>query len=378
MDFNFTQEQQILRKTARDFLESNCPSAFVLEMEEDERGYTEALWRGMAELGWMALTIPEEYEGVGGDFLDLVIMLEEMGRACLPGPFFSTVVLGCQSIMEAGNESQLREFLPKIAAGDITLTLAHTEPDTTKYDPQLIRANASLHDNEFIIEGTKLFVPDAHVADHIICATRTAGDPKSKDGITLLVVDRKSPGIDCTPLKTIAGDKQYEVVLDKVHVPEKDMLGGLNNGGRHLEDILQKAAVGKCAEMVGGAQKVLEMASNYAKERQQFGKPIGSFQAVQHHCANMLMDVEGSRFITYKAAWMLSKGIPCTKEAAAAKAWVGEACRRVSALGHQVQGGTAYIIEHDMPLYSRRAKAAEVSFGDAGFYRNIMAQEIGL
>lgn len=378
MDFDFTEEQKILSKTARDFLESNCPSSFVLEMEEDEKGYTEALWRGMAELGWMALIIPEEYEGVGGDFLDLVVMLEEMGRACLPGPFFSTVVLGSQSIMVAGNKSQRREFLPKIATGDMTLTLAMTEPDTTKYDPYLIKTNASPHENGFFIEGTKLFVPDAQVADWIICAARTAGEQNSKEGITLFVVDRKSPGIECTPLKTIAGDKQSEVLFQKVHVPEKDMLGELNNGGRHLENILQKAAIGKCAEMVGGAQKVLEMATNYAKEREQFGKPIGCFQAVQHHCANMLIDVEASRFITYKAAWMLSRGIPCTKEVAAAKAWVGEACRRVSALGHQVQGGTAYIIEHDMPLYSRRAKAAEVSFGDASFYRSIMAQEIGL
>jgi alkylation response protein AidB-like acyl-CoA dehydrogenase len=337
-------------------------------MEEDEKGYTEELWRGMAELGWMALIIPEEYEGVGGDFLDLVVMLEEMGRACLPGPFFSTVVLGSQSIMEAGNESQRRELLPKIATGDMTLTLAIAEPDTTKYDPYLIKTNALPHDNDFVIEGTKLFVPDAHVADWIICAARTAGEQNLKEGITLFVVDRKTPGIECAPLKTIAGDKQSEVLFQKVHAPEQHILGGLNNGGKHLENILQKAAVGKCAEMVGGAQKVLEMAANYAKER----------EAVQHHCANMLIDVEGSRFITYKAAWMLSKGIPCTKEVAAAKAWVGEACRRVSALGHQVQGGTAYIIEHDMPLYSRRAKAAEVSFGDASFYRSIMAQQIGL
>ena len=378
MDFDSTEEQKILRKTARDFLESHCPSSFVLEMEEDEKGYTEELWRGMAELGWMALIIPEEYEGVGGEFLDLAVMLEEMGRACLPGPFFSTVVLGSQSIMEAGNESQRRELLPKIATGDMTLTLAIAEPDTTKYDPYLIKTNALPHNNDFVIEGTKLFVPDAHVADWIICAARTAGEQNSKEGITLFVLDRKSPGIECTPLKTIAGDKQSEVLFQKVHAPEKDILGGLNNGGNHLENILQKAAIGKCAEMVGGAQKVLEMASRYAKEREQFGKPIGSFQAVQHHCANMLIDVEGSRFITYKAAWMLSKGIACTKEVAVAKAWVGEACRRVSALGHQVQGGTAYIIEHDMPLFSRRAKAAEVSFGDASFYRSIMAQEIGL
>ena len=378
MDFHLTEEQNILRKTARDFLGDNCPSAFVLEMEKDEKGYSEALWRGMAELGWMALIIPEEYEGVGGDFLDLVIMLEEMGRACLPGPFFSTVVLGAQGIMEAGNPEQRREILPGIAAGSMILTLALTEPDATKYDPYLIKVSASQQGKDFVIEGTKLFVPDAHVADYIICAARTSGTTRSQEGITLFLVDAKSTGVQCTPLKTIAGDKQCEVVFNTVPVPEENILGDLNTGAKYLARMLQKGAVGKCAEMLGGAQKVLEMASSYAKEREQFGKPIGSFQAVQHHCANMLMDVEASRFITYKTAWMLSNGIPCVKEVAAAKAWVSEAYRRVSALGHQVLGATAYIIEHDMPLYSRRAKAAEVSFGDASFFRNMMAQELGL
>ena len=378
MDFNLTEEQKILRKTARDFLEAKCPSAFVLEMEKDEKGYTEGLWRGMAELGWMALIIPEEYEGVGGDFLDLVVMLEEMGRACLPGPFFSTVLLGSQSIMEAGNESQRRDFLPGIAAGGILFTLALMEPVTTKYDPYLIEVRASPQGKDFVIEGTKLFVPDAHVADYIICAARTSGESGSQKGITLFLVEKKAPGMSYTPLKTMAGDKQYEVHFNKVLVPPGNILGKVNEGGKYLEKVLQRGAVGKCAEMLGGAQKVLEMASSYAKEREQFGKPIGSFQAVQHHCANMLMDVEASRFITYKAGWMLSRGIPCAKEVAAAKAWVSEASRRVSALGHQVLGATAYIVEHDMPLYSRRAKAAEVSFGDAAFFRNMMAREIGL
>ena len=378
MDFNFTEEQNILRKTARDFLEKHCPSGFVLEMEKDERGYTEELWRGMADLGWMALIIPEEYDGVGGNFMDLVVMLEEMGRACLPGPFFSTVVLGAHGIMEAGNRSQMQAFLPGIAAGDLVLTLAHTEPDAAKYDPYLIKVSASPREGGFALNGTKLFVPDAHVADHILCAARTAGAPGAMDGITLFMVDAKGPGLQWSPLKTIAGDKQFEVVFDQVRLQEEHILGELDHGGRHLEKILQKGALGKCAEMVGGAQKVLEMASSYAKEREQFGRPIGSYQAVQHHCANMLMDVESSRFITYEAGWMMSQGMPCTRQVAAAKAWVGEAYRRVSALGHQVLGATAYIVEHDMPLYSRRAKAAEVSLGDAGFFRNIMAQEIGL
>jgi len=377
MDFNLTEEQKILQKTARDFLGAECPSAFVREMETDEKGYTSELWNKMAELGWMALVIPEEYEGVGGTLLDLTIMLEEMGGACLPGPFFPTAI-SCLGIMEAGDEGQMKEFLPRIGAGELILTLALTEPLNTRYDPFLIATRAERNEDHYVINGTKLFVPDAHVADDFICVARTSGEPGSKEGITLFLVDSKSSGIQLTPMKTFAGDKQFEVVFDAVKVPEGNILGQLNQGGIHLEPILQKAAVCKCAEMVGGAQKVLDMATEYAKEREQFGRPIGSFQAVQHHCSNMLMDIEGSRFITYKAAWMLSRNIPCAKQVATAKAWVSEAYKRVAGLGHQVLGATGYMIEHDMTLYSRRAKLAEVAFGDANFHREAVAFELGL
>jgi len=269
-------------------------------------------------------------------------------------------------------------MLPKIASGDMVLTMALAEPENTKYDPFLITVRAVSDGNEYTLKGTKLFVTDAHVADHIICVARTSGESGSKEGISLFLVDAKSPGIECTPMETIAKDKQFEVIFDGVKVPEENILGKLDEGAAHLERVLQKAAVCKCAEMVGGAQKVLDMAKNYAKEREQFGRPIGSFQAVQHHCANMLMDIEGSRFITYKAAWMLSEDVPCSRTVAAAKAWVGEAYKRVVGLGHQVMGGTAYMIEHDMPLYSRRAKIAEVFLGDGNFHRKVVARELGL
>jgi len=377
MDFYFTEEQKILRETARDFLSSHCPSSLVLEMEKDEKGYTPELWRKMAELGWMALVIPEEYEGVGGDFLDLVVMLEEMGRACLPGPFFSTVI-GSFGIIESASQHQMREYLPKVAAGDLKLTLAHTEPGYTRYDPFLVEVTASAEGDDYLIKGTKLFVSDAQVADCMICVARTKGEKYSSDGISLFIIDTKSEGIKARAIKTIAGDKQYEVLFDNVRVTGENLLGELHRGGKYLERVLQKAIVGKCAEMLGGAQKVLEMASAYAKEREQFGKQIGSFQAVQHHCANMLMDVEGSRYITYKTAWMLGKGIPCAKEVAAAKAWVGDSFKRVVGLGHQVLGATGYIVEHDMPIYSRRAKTAEMVYGDSNYCRQVVARELGL
>jgi len=378
MDFHFSEEQKMLKESARDFLQTECPKAFIRKMEKDPKGYTPELWRKMADLGWMGIIFPEQYGGIGGDFLDLLVLLEEMGRACLPGPFFSTVVLGGLPILEAGNESQKKEFLPKIVKGELILTLSHIEPATTQFDPFLISVEARSEPNGYSIDGVKLFVPDAHVAHWMICAARTKGETNSREGITLFLIDGRSSGIKWELLRTVAQDKQCEVVFRKVKVPQERILGGLNEGGKILEMLSQKAAVAKCAEMIGGAQFVLDMCVSYAKEREQFGKLIGTFQAVQHHCANMLINLEGGRYITYKAAWMLSKGIPCTKLVAVAKAWVSDAYKRVAGLGHQIMAGTGYMEEHDMPLYSRRAKAAELAFGDANYYKKLVAKEIGL
>jgi alkylation response protein AidB-like acyl-CoA dehydrogenase len=212
----------------------------------------------------------------------------------------------------------------------------------------------------------------------MIGVARTQGRTHGREGITLFLVDAKSPGIRWELLKTVARDKPCEVIFQKVEVPRENLLGRLNGGASILEKLLQKAAIAKCAEMIGGAQFVLDMCVSYAKEREQFGKLIGTFQAVQHHCANMLMNIEGGRYITYKTAWMLSQGIPCMKLVAVAKAWVSDAYKRVAALGHQIMAGTGYMEEHDMPLYSRRAKAAEIAFGDAHYYKKVLAKEIKL
>jgi len=377
MDYGLSEEQEMLRKMARDFLTSECPKTLVREMVEDERGYPPELWRKMAELGWMGLAFPEQYDGTGGSFLDLVVLLTEMGRACLPGPFFSTVILGGTTILEMGSESQKRELLPAIARGDIIVSLALTEP-SVKYTANGITVAAVADGEEYVITGTKLFVPDAHISNYIICVTTTSGGKSNQEGVTLFLVDAKSPGLSCTLLKTMAGDKQCEVVFNQVRVSQQNMLGELDHGWSGVEKVLQKAAVAKCAEMVGGAQQVLEMTVDYVKQRVQFGRPVGSFQAVQHHCANMITDVDTSRFITYQAAWRLSQGLPCAREVAMAKAWVSEAYRRVAALGHQSIGGVAFIEDHDMPLYFKRAKAAEFAFGDATLQREIVAQKIGL
>jgi len=374
MKLTLTEEQEMLKKTARDFLADKCPKTFVKQMEESETGYSRELWQEMAELGWMGLAFPEKYGGGDMNFLDLAMLLEEMGRACLPGPFFSTVILGGLPILDVGSEEQKQEYLPKLIRGEKIFTLALTEPGYQNYDASSVTVEATPDDGNYIINGTKLFVPDAHIADYLLCVART----KPENGITIFLADTKNPRINCTILKTIAGDKLCEVVFDQMPVPKANILGQLNQGWSAVQKIIERAAVGKCCEMVGNIQRVLEMTVDYAKERKQFDHPIGSLQIIQHYCADMATDVDGARFSTYQAAWMLSEGLPCTKEVAIAKAWIGEASQHVVALAHQIHGAIGVSMEHDLHFYTRRAKAAELAFGDANFSRETGAREMGL
>ena len=374
MDLGFSEAQQMLKSSAREFLEVESPDGYVRAMEEDERGFTPEVWQKVAEQGWLGLIFPEQYGGAGMGFAELAVLLEEMGRALLPGPFFSTVVLAGMAIQESGTDAQKQEYLTRIGEGQIIFTLALTEPSAS-WKPSGVETRATSDGDGYVINGTKLFVPNAHVADYMIVAART-GD--GDHDITLFILPRQAQGISQTLLKTIASDRQSEVVFDNVSAPASAVLGEANRGWDTIEKVLQWGAVGKCAEMVGGAERVLDMTVEYAKQRVQFGRPIGSLQAVQHHCANMATDVEGSRFITYQAAWRLSEGLSADVEVAMAKAWVSEAYRRVCALGHQCHGAIGFTKEHNMQLYSRRAKAAELAFGDSDFHLEAVAGAIGL
>ncbi len=376
MDLGLNEEQEMLKKSARDFLQKECSKRLVRQLDESDEGYSSELWRKMAGLGWMGLVFPEKYEGSGRNFLDLAILLEEMGYNIVPGPFFSTIVLGGLTILAAGSEEQRMEFLPKIARGELILSLALTETSAS-YDAASIETTATNRDGGYVIKGTKLFVLNANIADYILCVARTKQAKNSENGITLFLVDAKSSGVRCTLLRTLARDKQCEVVFDNVTVSENSIVGELDKGWPIVKGILQRATVAKCAEMAGGAQAALDMAVNYAKERVQFGRPIGSFQAIQHYCANMVTDVTGSRFITYKAAWKVSEGLPAAADVATAKAWTSEAYGRVALLAHQIFGAIGFTMDHDIHLYYRQAKAGEIIFGDANFQRAIVARELG-
>ena len=374
MDLGLDEQQEMLKNFARDFLEKECPESLVREMEEDEKGYSPELWQKMAQQGWMGLIIPEEYNGTGMNVCELVVLLEEFGRALVPGPFISTVVLGGVPIMEAGTEEQKQQFLPKIASGELIMTLALTEP-SAKWTADGVQLEAKKARNEYVVNGTKLFVQDAHVSDHMIVAARTGGS--GEDGITLFIVDSKSPGIKFEVLKTIAADKQCEVTFDNVKVPSSSMLGGEGQGWPIIEKTKDVATVAACAYLVGLSQMDFDVTLNYAKERVQFGRPIGSFQAIQHKLADAVIDVDGSRFITYKAAWSLQEGEPdADLMISMAKAWTSDASRRVVAHGQQIHGGIGFTKEYKIQLYFRRQKWMELMWGDADYHRELVAQKL--
>ena len=377
MNFDFNDEQKMLKKGARDFFEKECPKSLVRQMAEDEKGNPAELWQKMAQLGWLGLMYPEKYGGSGGNMIDLIALEEEMGRACLPGAFFSTVLLGGLFILNSGSEEQKQDLLPRIADCKAIMTLALTETSGS-YHAASIETKAVADKDDYIISGTKLYVPDALIADYIICIARTKKGTAPEDGITAFLVDRKAPGLKCTLLKTIAYDKLCEVVFDKVKVSKKNIVGKLDQAWGPLEQTLQQVRIARCAEMVGGAQKVLEMSAAHTKERIVFDRALGSFPVIQHYIANMVMDIDGSRFLTYEAAWRFSEGMPCSKEIAMAKAWTSEAYRRVTATGHQIYGGIGFTVESDMHLYYRRAKAWEVTLGDGNFEREALAKELGM
>jgi alkylation response protein AidB-like acyl-CoA dehydrogenase len=267
-------------------------------------------------------------------------------------------------------------LLPKIASGQLILTTAFCEAGIG-YELDHLECQASAEGNEYVINGTKLFVENAHVADLILCAARTRHDGR-QEGIDLFLVDTRTPGVSRHPIATIAGDKQYQVAFQGVRVPESSRLGETHTGKDNIRRLLETATVLKCAEMLGGAQQVMDMTVTYVKERVQFDHPIGSLQAIQHHCANMVIDLEGMRYVTYLAAWQANDGLPFSKEAAVAKAWSGPAYKRICDLAHQCHGAIGFCEDHDLPLYSRQAKTFEFALGDSQFQRRFVAKEIGL
>ena len=375
MDFGLNEDQETLAKYARDFLDNECPTTFVRSMLDHDTANDEKLYKHMADLGWMAIAIPEAYGGQGMTYVDLAVLLEEMGRALVPGPFFASVGLAAPAILEAGSEEQKQALMPSLADGSKRGAVAHTEASGSG-DPAGVELSAKADGDGFVLNGTKRFALDAHVADTIIVSARTSSGGDPADGITLFALDASTPGITVTQLKTMDMTRRLcDVTLKDVKVGADAVLGEVDKGWPALERALQRSTGLLAAECVGGSQKVLDLSVNYARERIQFGRPIGSFQAVKHKCADMLVDVELGRSAMYYAAWAASEeDEELALATSIAKAFCGEAYTRVASNGIHVHGGIGFTWEHDMHLYFKRAKANEVLLGSPSYHRDRVAR----
>ena len=367
MNFAFSEEQEELRKTVRSFLDQKSSEAEVRKLMETEEGYDTAVWKQMGEqLGLQGLAIPEEYGGSGYSWIELGIILEEQGRRLLCAPYFSTVVLAANTLLLSGDDAAKKEYLPGIASGETIATLAFTESNG-RWDEEGITLTA----DGGKLNGEKMFVLDGTIADLIIVAA------KSSKGTSLYAVAGDAAGITKTSLSTMDQTRKQAKLAFK-DTPGK-LIGTEGQGWAVLEKVLDIAAVGLAAEQVGGAQFVLEMAVQYAKDRIQFGRPIGSFQAIKHKCADMLLEVESAKSASYYASWCaaeMNDELPSV--ASLAKAYCSEAYFHAAAENIQIHGGIGFTWEHPAHLYFKRAKSSELLFGDPTYHRELLAQRIGI
>ncbi|MDH3306309.1 MAG: acyl-CoA/acyl-ACP dehydrogenase [Acidimicrobiia bacterium] len=378
MNFAFSEEQEFLRETARRFLDDKVPSVRVRDLMDTEEGYDPGLWADLAGMGWQAMAIPEKYGGAGFTFLELAVLLEEMGRSLLPAPFLSSVILGANTVLLGGNEPQKESLLGGIASGELLLALAVTEPNG-KWDSSGVEMQAEQSGDGWVLSGSKSFVIDGHVADTLIVAARTGGTGED-DGISLFVVAGDASGVERSVLDTMDQTRKMATIsFTDVSVGPDALLGGEGVGWPIIAKVLEIAAVALAVEQVGGAQKVLDMAVDYAKVRMQFGRPIGSFQAIKHKCADMLVAVESAKSAAYYAAWAVAEDndeLPIVSHLA--KSYCSEAFFSAASENIQIHGGIGFTWEHDAHLYFKRAKSSELMFGDPAYHRAILADRIGI
>jgi alkylation response protein AidB-like acyl-CoA dehydrogenase len=367
MDIAVTETQKSIQKQANEFLEKECPISLVRQMENDELGYSPGLWKDMANVGWMGLTFPDEYGGDNTDFLDLIILLEEMGKFLVPGPFIPTMVSGL-AIAAFGREEQKKALLPKIARGELIFSLALYEPPGLRLDEDSIVTRAEPCEGGFSLIGSKTYVPDFEAADKLLCVARTA------EGTNMFILDTGNQGVRAEPLITIAYDKRSDVFLEKVTVTQKELLGREGQGGEIMDSILKWGACALSAYAVGAAQKSLDLSLEYAKQREQFGGPIASFQVIQHKLVDMLVAIEEARLLTYQAAWRLSQKLPADMEVSAAKARAGESYDKVTSEAMRIFSAMGSTKECDIQLYYRRVKPLQMFFGDSNFHQHKIAE----
>ena len=376
MDVLLSEEEQMVKNLAREFLEGECPPSLARAMEQDDLGYPPDLWKQMADLGWFGMSLPEAFGGQGLPLTYLGIVLEEVGRAIAPVPFHSTMVAAL-AINAHGSEQQRRELLPGVATGSTILTWAFNERDP-RFLPQTIQARAIADGDDFILSGTKLFVDNFNSAEKclVVCRTGTYSEENPREGISLLLVDTNAQGVSHVPLTTLAKDKQSIVTFDQIRVPASNLVGQQDQGWELAQDMLDRGTALLCAQMVGAARKDSEMGIEYAKNRVAFGRPIGSFQSIQHLCADMTIWIDGCQLLTYEALWKMDKGLPAGLEVSQAKAFCNDKCEAAVRSSQVIHGGIGFMMEFDLHLWFRRVSAWTMRMGTTFEHRSRIARTL--
>jgi alkylation response protein AidB-like acyl-CoA dehydrogenase len=376
MDFSLSEETKMLKSNAAKFMKEKSPGSAVKNFLKEEKGFSEAVWKEMAGLGWLGLVHGEAYGGSGGEFFDLFVLFEEIGKAVFPSPFFCSAVCAGLLISEAGDERVKKETLPGIIEGKKILTVGlRNEQGLYDYQDPALEAQ-EVGEGSYRIKGTRLLVPYAHVADEmVVCAKLMKGSRDS--GPTLFKTKSKGIGIKVTPLNTITGEKDFAVTYAEFPAIQKDIIGLPGKGTAYVEKIMPKLIALKCGEMVGGLQRVVDMTVDYVKQRVQFGKPLGVLQVIHHYCADMTTLLDTARLVSYQAASLVSAGLPCAKEVAMAKAWCSDVYKRSTQIAQQLHGGIGFTEEHDLHLYYKHAKVSELDFGDSWYHRQKVAEAMG-
>jgi alkylation response protein AidB-like acyl-CoA dehydrogenase len=373
IDLTLSESQEMLRRTALDFLQRDAPKDVVQRLQETDTGLTDELWRTAADLGWLGIIIPEQYGGTGLDLLSAGVLYEVLGRGPLPGPYFSSGILGSQIVLEAGTEEQRQSLLPSIATGERILALALTEPGYS-WEPAGVATTATSSNGDYVINGLKLFTLDAMAATHLIVAARTGDGADPAAGISLFLVDREAPGVSLRRLPGFLLGRTFEVKLDSVKVPRSALLGEVNQGWPALQRAIARATPVLCAYKAGGTQAVTEMALEYSRTRVQFGMPIGRFQRVQDMIIDMVTHADSARWMTYETLWKLDVGRATAEDIHVTKAVASEAYWQAVTLGHQVFSGISYSKEHPASFHTRASRTLYGFLGDPAFHRQKIAR----
>jgi alkylation response protein AidB-like acyl-CoA dehydrogenase len=372
MDLEFSEEQKMLREMVRGVCREYSPLEVVREMEDHPTGYPAELWKQLGELGLLGLLVSEEHGGAGQSLLDAAIVYEELGRALAPSPHFPSCVLAARALELAGSHEQRAAWLPKIASGEAILTPAWHEPERG-FGPRGVALRAEPGQGGYRLSGQKRFVPFASSAARLVVLART-GDAETD--VDLFLVDPRDPGVRLVQRKSLASDTQYDVELAGVRVTAAERIGPARSGWRSWDAAMHDGIILLAAQAMGGAERALEMTVQYAKDRQQFGKPLGAFQAISHYLADAATHVDGGKTLVYEAAWARSQGRPIARLAPMAKLFACQTFRDVTAMCQQVWGGVGFTVEYDIQLYFRRAKQLQITWWDSSYLEELIAADV--